>query len=469
MKLKRSITFFLSAIIFSILVPAMVSAEDLNFTVVFKSSTLPENAAAIVENAGAQVVAEVPEIGLMRIEGPLSLLESLGSDPEIMAISPSVPYRLPAEPLTAMETTASFDTDGAILYNLFQWDIKQVTNDGESFDIWPGSHQTVVGIIDTGINTEHHDLIMNILGGRNFVPDPDTGVVDPDDYEDQNGHGTHCAGSIAGNGLILGVGPNLGIKAYRVINADGGAMIDWITNGMIAAADDGVDVISMSLRIYVLFASYTITLPDDTELKYKGTVADYLAFKRAAQYAASRGSIVVAAAGNETTNITNPADISSMLEDANNEYFEEQGIDIHFEIYGATKMAPGAIAGVVTVSATDINDNPTSYTNYGPGSIDVSAPGGDLVSDPPVITELCLSSVTGGPYAYGFGAGTSMATPKVAAVTALIIDQAKANGESLNIAQVVARLKQSAVDAGKTGHDEYYGFGMVNAVSALEE
>jgi subtilisin family serine protease len=468
MKLKRFVVFFLAALTLPLALPVIGAASDYSFTVVFESETLPEDAAAIVENAGARIISEVPQIGMMRIEGSLSLLEILNSYPEIRAISPSIVFSLPPEPQIAVDPGATeFDTSGADLYDQYQWDIKQVTNDGDSFNLWPGSHQTVVAVVDTGINTEHPDLVGNLLGGRNFVPDS-LGVVYPDDYEDQNGHGSHCAGAIAGNGRILGVGPNLGIKAYRVLDAGGSGMIDWIVNGMIAAADDGVDVISMSIGGYVSLAGLTLSDSLGTEIKLKGSVAGFLAWRRAAQYVASKGVVLAVAAGNEATNISNPKTVSNMWSDNLNAIFEALGIDLHVEYRGASRETPGTVAGVVTVSATGPEDIPSIYTNYGPSAIDLSGPGGDILDPINLATDFCFSAYLA-PSNYAWSIGTSMATPKVAAVAALMIDQAKAMGKPLKPAQVVTGLQRSAIDAGKRGHDEFYGFGMVNAVSALEE
>jgi subtilisin family serine protease len=189
----------------------------------------------------------------------------------------------------------------------------------------------------------------------------------------------------------------------------------------------------------------------------------------AAQYVASKGVVLAVAAGNDATDISNPKTFSNMLSDQLNELLEQLGIDLHVEYRGASREVPGTVAGAVTVSATGPEDIPSSYTNYGPSAIDLSGPGGDILSDSPNFeTDWCFSAYLA-PYNYAWSIGTSMATPKVAAVAALIIDQAKEMGKPLKPAQVVARLQQSAIDAGKRGHDEFYGFGMVNAVSALGE
>jgi lantibiotic leader peptide-processing serine protease len=470
MKTKRVIALLFVAFALVLALPISGAAGDRQFTVVFNSTTLPANAAAIVQGAGARIISQIPEIGMMKVEGPASLLDTLGAKSSIQAISPTITFKLPAEQQEdAVFPGATFDTTGAFLYHMFQWDIKQVTNDGESFNLWPGSHQTVVAVLDTGINTQHQDLIANLQGGRNFVPDGPGGTVDPNDIEDKHGHGSHCAGAVAGNGLILGVGPNLGLRAYRVLAANGSGATDWILGAMIAAANDGVDVISMSIGGYNPIAGYSWTDPD-TGTVYKGkALADFLAWGRAAKYVAAKGVVVVMAAANDAINISNPKAITNSL----NEWLGQDG----FYVWGASREI-GTVPGVLTISATGPDQSPASYTNYGPGAIDLSAPGGDALRYPdmtptPWYYDLCFSAYRNvgppTPNWYTWMAGTSMATPKAAAVAALIIDNAKQMGKTLTPAQVVTRLQQSAIDLGKRGYDMFYGYGMVNAVSALTQ
>ena len=441
-----------------------------HLTVVFNSATLPANARAIVEAAGGTVVATVPEIGVMTIDGPTTLIDVLSANPAITAVGPemtmTVQDRLVLDELSKASFTIPATADR---YAKYQWDIKQVTNNGASFDIWPGSHNTVVGIVDSGINTYHLDLIPNYLGGRNFVaaggsdrknPDPlETG--DSNQVEDRNGHGSHIAGTIAGNGEILGVGPNLGYRAYRVLDAQAQGYSSWVLRGIVAAVKDGVDVLSLSIGGFDLMAGGFWTDPN-TGIRYRfRSIPDFLAYRRAVQYAANNGVVVVVAAGNDATNIANPAELTAYL----NRIHAGEG----YEIIGASKESPGTVPGVVTVSATSRTYSLASYSNYGPGAIDIAAPGGDYLT-PPTITDLCYSAymdIGDGYDYYAWWEGTSMATPKVSAVAALIIDQAKAAGESLTSAQVITRLQQTAIDIGKRGVDAYFGNGFVSAFYAL--
>ncbi len=435
-----------------------------NFTVVFKSATLPANAADVVTAAGGTVLLSVPEVGVLEVSGPASLLNTLGANTAVQAVSPILVQNL--EPFRVVEQpTADLDVNlaKADLYNAYQWDIKQVTKDGASWGISEGSHNTVVGIVDTGVNPNHSALKANFLGGRNFVPananDDPTETGDPNDYVDRHGHGSHVAGTIAGNGRILGVGPSLGFRSYRVFGASGGAPTDWIVAAIVAATNDKVNVISMSIGGYDGIAPYTWTDPA-TGTVYKGQdVADFLAWRRAIQYATQNGVVVIAAAGNEATNTANPTAVTAYL----NAEYGPYG----YNFIGASREVPGTTPGVVTVSATGPDYSLASYSNYGPGAIDVSAPGGDFKNypNPGWYTDMCLSAYkTSG---YVWMAGTSMATPKASAVAALIIDRAKANGQTLTPSQVVTKLQQTTTDLGKPGYDGSFGYGQVNAYSAL--
>lgn len=455
-------------------VPAAAATPTYRFTVVFKSDTLPADAAAAVTAAGGRVTAQVPELGVLYATGPANLQDSLNANSAVLAASPSLEFKLaPA----SIYQDASIQPDSvnpgtADLYNAFQWDIKQVTDNGASWAVDPGSHNTVVGIIDTGVNPDHSALKANFLGGRNFVPaggyygnDP-TETGDPNDYVDRHGHGSHVAGAIAGNGRIIGVGPELGFRSYRIFQASGGAPTLPILQAIVAATNDRVDVISMSLGGYDTLSKYTWTDPA-TGITYQGKdVADFRAYERAVRYAVKNGVVVVAAAGNEALDIGNPTSVTSYL----NAAYGDQG----YAFQGASREVPGTLPGVVAVSATGPDYQLALYSNYGAGAIDVSAPGGDIrrlyKGDADWFTDLCLSAykeVTPGVSNYVWMAGTSMATPKVSAVAALIIDQAKASGHPLSPSQVVTRLQQTSVDLGKPGYDPSFGYGFANAYSAL--
>lgn len=217
----------------------------------------------------------------------------------------------------------------------------------------------VVAVCDTGIDTNHPDLKANIIDGRNF-----TSEGRKDNFEDGNGHGTHVAGTIAANGKIKGVAPEAKILACKVLDSKGGGNYYSIIEGIKYATKwegangEKVRIINMSLG-----GSY-----DDPKLE------------KAILEACSKGIVVVVASGNEG--------------DANEETFE----------YGF----PALYNECVTVAACDENKKMAYFTNNHL-QVDITAAGMDVLSTYPASNYARLS-------------GTSMATPHVAGILALLIN-----------------------------------------------
>lgn len=479
---KISIIVILSlCLILALILPANAadSPKDVKFTVVFNNEELPKDVVSLIEEMGGKIVYSIPKIGVVQVQAPASFGIAALENASIQAATPSLPARIPTVNLQQVDTSSIMDS--AELYNLYQWDIKRVTNDGASFELGTGSHDVVVGIIDSGVDTDHPDLEGNLLGGKNFVPAGGfsgrdlTETDDPDDIQDRYGHGTHVAGAIAGKGAILGVAPDVGFKAYRVFDALGGGDTAWVINALVAAADDQVDVISLSLEGIFTKGQVWFTDPATGEkIKLGNDVAEYLAFQRAAKYAHKKGSLIVAAAGNSALNGSNK---KSIIDYANSLY---GGFGYTFK--GAGFIAPASFPNVIAVSATGPDDQLALYSNYGSGFIDVAAPGGDIryfteetglaagescISSVPIIELLQneegnVSYVDHGP-SYAFSVGTSMAAPKVSAVAALIISKYG----KMKPSQLKKLIIQSTDDLGQTGYDAYYGHGLVNAYKAL--
>ncbi len=221
---------------------------------------------------------------------------------------------------------------------------------------------------------------------------------------DPNGHGTHVAGTIAaltGNGVgVSAIAPDAKIMPIRVLGADGSGYMSDAANGIVYAADHGADVVNMSLG------------SEDEDASVTNAIA----------YARSRGVVVVAAAGNERQK-------------------------------GSPNSYPAADPGVIAVAATDSTDTVASYSNQG-SYVDVAAPGSAILSTYPT----ALNN-TG----YAVLYGTSMASPHVAAIAALL----KAYNPTLTPDQVEQALESSAVDLGPAGKDSDYGYGRVDAAAAL--
>jgi lantibiotic leader peptide-processing serine protease len=417
-------------------------AVDKNYIVVFNSDTsLPSNYLDLVKSSGGKVTKTLPKLGAVKVnsDNPSFLTNIQKSTAVLDAGAESTIY--PEAPVEVIEkdfaATAAND-----LYNTYQWDIKQVTNNGASWNMEGGTGESkdgkdiVVAVVDTGIDYTHPDIKENYAYGKSFVPGITSAM-------DEDGHGTHVAGSIAGNGRVLGIGPELKVAAYRVFGPEGGAATSDIANALMTAADDNVDVVNMSLGGYDWF--------QNPEYATKDVVADVRLFNRAIQYAIKNGVTVVGSSGNAGVDISSPGKLSG-------------------DDKGATHRSPSS-QSLIRVAAGGEEKNLTYYSNYGVGKIDVIAPGGDYgtawleTGDTSLRdrNKLCLSTVPGG---YAFYAGTSMAAPKTAGLAGVII--AKYGKDVLSPSQVKHIIQSSADDWFKPGYDGQSGFGAINAVNALK-
>ncbi|MEU4622145.1 S8 family serine peptidase [Actinoplanes sp. NPDC023801] len=284
-------------------------------------------------------------------------------------------------------------------YSEQQWGLEKISMPAA----WESSTgaDVVVAVVDTGVDGVHPDLDGQVLGGYDAIEDIEGG-----DW-DGNGHGTHVAGivaAVAGNGEgIAGVAPGAKILPVRVLDADGSGYVSDTAEGIVWAADNGAQIINLSL------GSDTATEAEEA----------------AVAYAVENGVTVVAAAGNERED-------------------------------GSPTSYPAAFDGVIAVAATDARDEVAEYSNRGE-YVDVAAPGSGILSTYPA--EL---SEDGGGYAELNG--TSMASPHVAAVAALI----KAVQPDITPDGIQKALQSSAVDLGDDGFDSDFGYGRIDAAAAIE-
>ncbi len=453
-------------------------ADAHRLVVVLRDHAVSESAVEAITQAGGEIETRVDEIGVVsvRTSDPTGFIKAMAKNKQVVSVGPDlmVPLNLPEVDVENVGTSPADPTDPAA----YTWGVNRVTNNGAAWEIHEGTHDVVVGIIDTGLDFSHPDLVDNIVpGSKTFVP----GTTDA---WDNHSHGTHVAGIIAANGRIKGVAPGVGIRAYRVFDT-GGAAQSWIAAAIVAAANDGVDVINMSLGGFRVMGQWWYIDPETGErIRLGNDAASYVAWIRAIKYAINRNVTVVAAAGNDGIDLSSKNAVTRWY----NSYLHALGYTM-YEVQGATFETPGGIPGVVMVSAMgggwDTPDRVAFYSNYGNGAIDLSGPGGDLgpnypqsldsdywkyliLSTVPTYQPCNLSRLLFGECGYGWKAGTSMATPHVAGVAALIISEEYARtGSKPSPAQVVAKLKQTAEDLGKVGHDELYGHGMANAYYAL--
>ena len=242
------------------------------------------------------------------------------------------------------------------------WGIKAVQAD-ESVYTGAGIK---IAVLDTGFDTNHPDFAGRSLTTRSFVPD--------EKVDDQHGHGTHCIGiacaSADRQGVRYGVAPGAHIYAGKVLNNGGSGAQGWVLDGMTWAANHGCRVISMSLGSAVSPGqSYDI------------------AYERAAQYALSKGTLIVAAAGNESRRSKN-----------------------QFSPVGSPADCPSILAVGAIDSALQIADFSNRAINK-EGLVDLVAPGVDIYSSWTM------------PAGHHTLSGTSMATPYVAGIIALLCEK----------------------------------------------
>ncbi|WP_416983005.1 S8 family peptidase [Streptomyces sp. T028] len=355
-----------------------------------------------------------------------------------------------------------------------QWDLRAIGAD-KAAEINPGSKKVTVAVIDTGVDDTHPDLAPNFSASQSAncvggVADTSEGAWRPytaDDY-----HGTHVAGEIAAarNGIgVAGVAPGVKVAGIKVSDPKDGLFYpENVVCAFVFAADHGVEVTNNSYYV----DPWLYNCMDDPDQK---AIVD--AVNRAQLYAQKKGTINVASAGNSNHDLDSDALVDSSSPDDSTPV--TRTVDPHecFDV-------PTQLPGVVTVSATGVTGAKSYYSTYGLGAVDVAAPGGDKykIPDTPSANGRILSTLPNN--TYGFLQGTSMASPHVAGVAALL----KSKYPFASPAQLQALLKAQAdnpgcptepydgngdgvVDATCVGSKRvngFYGFGIVNALRAVK-
>ncbi|MET8245553.1 S8 family serine peptidase [Streptomyces sp. NPDC005202] len=375
--------------------------------------------------------------------------------------------------LSAAQVAKAKAADGQDPLEPLQWDLPAIKAD-KAHEKTLGSRNVTVAVIDTGVDDTHPDIApnfdrkasVNCVSGK---PDTTDGAWRPSASESP--HGTHVAGEIAGakNGVgITGVAPSVKVAGIKVATSAGFFYTEAVVCGFVWAAEHGVDVTNNSYYTDPWYFNCTGD-PDQKAL------VD--AITRASRYAEKKGTVNVAAAGNEnydlaSHSVTDPAS-------PNDSTPSDRVIDPHkcFDI-------PTQLPGVVTVAATGAKGIKSSFSNYGLGVIDIAAPGGDSTAyqrpEPPATSGLILGPLPGG--TWGYMAGTSMATPHVAGVAALL----KSTHPHASAALVKALLyaeadatpctdpydinsdgKVDAVCQGTKNRNGFYGWGTADALAAV--
>jgi subtilisin family serine protease len=392
-------------------------------------------------------------------------------------------------------TTSYPGTAGPDELSPCQWDMRVINAAAAHARPATGAGVTV-GIIDSGIDLAHPDLAGGIDVARScsFI-NSSTPTADPLEVangdctnkaavQDLQGHGTHVATTVGAraNGFgIVGVAPQATIVGLKACTIAGYCFADSVAAALRYAGDQRLDVVNLSL-----FADpYLYYCANDA-----GQRAILKKLQDAARYAQQRGVVIVASAGNEADDLGHP-----VSDEISPDW--PPGSAIEREVHNNCRVAPAELPGVVTVAATGVNTL-AGYSNVG-SPVDVAAPGGDAAQTAPAIfgrgrilagwssTDATGSweafsgvnrAVMSGGGRYVWISGTSMASPHVAGVAALIRERYPRIPQGA----VAAKIRESAswlacptnwpsddprqctVEDGKTS---FFGAGMLDAGSAV--
>ncbi len=362
--------------------------------------------------------AEIPTLDPK--EGTLEAIKQLRADPRVEYAEPNYIRRAQFVP-------------SDVLYGT-QWHYPLI-NLPQAWDITLGDSAVTVAVLDTGVLLNHPDLQGQWVPGYDFVSSLDESLDgdgidnDPSDPGDKSlaggrssFHGTHVAGTIAAlsnNGVgVAGVAPGVRIMPIRVLGRTGGTSFDLQQAVLYAAGLGNSSGTRPVRRADIINLSLSGATPSQSE-------------QNVFALARGQGVIVVAAAGNERS---------------------------------GQPSYPAAYSGVISVSAVSIRQALASYSNFG-STIDVAAPGGDvhggIVST--IGSEGPNNTINFGYIGYS---GTSMATPHVAGVLALM----KSVKPSLTPGEVDALLAAGRLttDLGAPGRDDSFGHGLIDAYKAVQ-
>ncbi|MFF2806775.1 S8 family serine peptidase [Streptomyces sp. NPDC058000] len=373
------------------------------------------------------------------------------------------PQKVTAAQLAAAERTAK--AKGEEPLEPLQWDIPAIKAD-QAAKVNPGSRKVTVAVIDTGVDDTHPDLAPNFSARQSAncvggVPNTSPGAWRPyDPVEDA--HGTHVAGTIAAarNGIgVTGVAPGVKVSAIKVSEPKTSLFYaESVVCAFVFAADHGVQVTNNSYFV----DPWMFNCKDDAD---QAAIVD--AVGRAAKYAQDKGVVNVAAAGNADADLA-----ADKLTDTGS---PNDSTPVSRTLSPKTCWdVPTQLPGTVTVAATGSHRLKSGYSNYGLGQIDVAAPGGDSKQVPelPAKNGNILSTIPGGDWA--FYAGTSMASPHVAGVAALL----KSAHPKASPQEIQWLLKEQADNPGCPAGDatctgtprvnSHFGYGIVDALSAVK-
>ena len=424
---------------------------------------LPSSLAAHIASAGGVVLRTHAGVGLAVVaQLSAEAATALQREPGVRLVIPDYPMGRLHDPVMRLASATGAaprrslvslrgDPRTAQFYGS-QWNMPRIRADSAWQVSTQGSGITVF-ILDTGIDTAHIDLAGRVDIGRSAsfaYASADTLMQHPLPFShDVVGHGSFVASIITSNSLgIAAVAPQARVAMVRVLDDSGQGSAVNVFLGLLYAADSNAAIINMSLGGY---------LPRD-QAGYVG-FADY--YQRIVDYAAQRGALLVAAAGNDALNTTTGYAPSGSFLDS---------LDTPAELHHVLSVGATGPVNQANFDAIAV------YSNYGTTGVGVFAPGGNAASggvNADLVYGVCSSAAinpgTGTAFCpdeahYLIGAGTSFASPHAAGEAAVVMAQ---RNQAISGSALETCVLQSAANI--TGHrpDPDYNFGRIDVLSAL--
>ena len=439
-----------------------VSSGTDTYLVRFKGNGIPAGFSTTVAGLGGEVIFAHAKVGIAAVSGLTESSASLLAGKSGIAAVDADAYTVVGEEYSAVESADAPQSPTNPTLAAFwvrQWNMNAIAAPAAWSAGKLGSSSVKVGIIDTGIDYLHPDLYgrVDLSLSRSFLSDAENARVPAgfNKIADLHYHGTHVAATVASNGLIAaGVTSRTTLVGLRVCNPGVAPLYQAScpTSGVLAAiayaADNGIEIVNMSLG--GAFNRRDASARGGFGPSFIATINQVM------NYANRNGTTVVVSAGNDATD---------MDHDGNG-----------FNAYCSASSVICVSATGPTGGTSYLNlfnpDAIAPYSNFGRSAVTVAAPGGSFVpvwaacsgfSLNPALASCATrfyNPTTGAWSGSALGiSGTSMASPHVAGVAALIA----ANGGKGNIGSMI---RQTADDLGQSGNDPLYGHGRVNAARA---
>jgi subtilisin family serine protease len=437
--------------------PSADSALALNMNYTVNSATgsgAMADVKAAIKKAGGEVLSQYAEIGVTVAQSDSGsfakdlrkqdkLIDSVGATRTSEVGAPLAPKTDDVEVLQDQKVDPEPREDE-------QWgnEVLQVL---KAHAIEDGKASVLVGDLDSGVEDRHEDLKANFNRDASVdctesgVPNTDEGAWRPT----SSTHGTHTAGTIvaARNGKgIAGVAPGVELASIKVVDDSGFIFPEYAICGFMWALDHDVDVTNNSYYV----DPWWFWCKNDPD---QGAVLESMT--RAITYTQKKGMVNVAAAGNQAYDLAHKTTDTSSPDDST---------PVTREVNKNCLSVPAEIEGVITVSAIQSDLHKAGFSNYGKGKIDVAAPGVNVLS----------TLWNGSSYdQYGYLSGTSMASPHVAGIVALI----ESVKPGMSLEKITKIVYKTSVDTGCGGasgcegdasNNGFFGRGIVNALNVVK-